>query len=84
MILILRNLVSKFTHKKNYLLNYSIDKQMEYLKSFSEPTGLIERSYYQYKCQIKIYGKIYCFFANFLSLFLLLPYVFSGLLSRGY
>ena len=36
---------------------YDLEKQKEILDSFDEPVSLIERSYYQYKCQVKMLPK---------------------------
>lgn len=42
--------------KQNNIFNFSIERQKNYLNSFRNPKDLIERSYFQYKCQMFLYG----------------------------
>lgn len=44
--------------KNNPMFTFSVKKQKEYLKSLPEARDNIERSYFQYKCQKYVSGKI--------------------------
>ena len=60
--------------KQNNVFTYSVEKQQQYLKKFPEPKNLIERSYFQYKCQMKLYGRPLSFLLNILALPLFIWY----------
>jgi hypothetical protein len=66
----IRNCAIYFEKKKNALFSYSIEKQKAYLSSFSHPSNDNDRSFYQYKCQMKVYGLLYETMINLVSLIL--------------
>jgi len=68
----LRIISKKIVLKNNPTFNYPVAKQKKILKSIKQPKNYIERSYAQYKCQAKLLGKLYVFFASICSLFVLL------------
>lgn len=68
----LKGLVSAFLKRRNPLFNYPVDKQIEFLNYLGEPNDEIERSYFQYKCQMKMNGQLFRVGANFISAVLIL------------
>lgn len=54
---------------------FDIDKLKDYLTLFPEPSDLIDRSYYQNKCQNKLQGIFRTFLYNLASAFLLIPFM---------
>ncbi len=54
LISLLRKMAGKFSGKS--LFDYPVEKQKEYLSRFREPRSLIERSFFQYKAQMKLKG----------------------------
>lgn len=54
LISILKRNAKKYLSDSNSLFFYEVDKQKSYLKRFDEPKDDIERSYFQYKCQMKL------------------------------
>ena len=69
---VLRAISKKIIHKNNPTFNYPVTKQKEFLKSIKQPESYIERSFAQYRCQAKLLGKFYMFFANICAFFVLL------------
>lgn len=63
--------------KTDALFEFSIDKQKKILRDLPEPKSALERSYFQYKCQIKRMKKIDVFLQNMGSVILLIYYLFS-------
>lgn len=56
MILFLKRIAVLIRRNKSELSNYDVDKQAKFISSFSHPKDDIERSYFQYKCQMKLMG----------------------------
>ena len=54
MISLLRQLARKFSGKSSF--DYPVIEQKKYLLKFREPRSLIERSFFQYKAQMKLKG----------------------------
>lgn len=73
MIKQLRRLHLKLNQKKMSVFMLDRDKQEEFLNEYPEPSSLIERSYYQKKCQDKINGRIQTFLYDLISMLLFLP-----------
>ena len=60
------------------VFGYPIDKQKQYIANFPVPKDDVQRSYFQYKCQMKFNKPIITFFVNLASLPLLLLYYFKS------
>ncbi len=65
--------------KNNSLFTYSVEKQKQYLEKFAKPKDDIERSYFQFQCQMKLFNKWFTIALNlvsfpFLILYLVKPY----------
>lgn len=54
--------------KQGSIFTYSVQKQKKYLASLPEPKDNYERSYYQYCCQMKLYGEPLHFLINLAAL----------------
>ncbi len=52
----LKKIANKIAEKKDSLFTYSTKKQEKFLKKFREPKNCVERSFFQYRCQMKMYG----------------------------
>lgn len=52
----LKKMAVKLEKKGDSLFSYPVKKQEKYIKHFSEPKDEFERSYFQYCCQMKLYG----------------------------
>lgn len=63
-----------YLNRKAFLFNlkyYSYEKQLKYLNSFPQPRDDIERSYFQYKCQVFLSNGLFLFFLkNIFSFFI--------------
>jgi hypothetical protein len=74
----LKNLASKLERSKDSVFSYPVEKQAAYMAHFPEPKDELERSYFQYCCQMKMYGAFYHGLLNLaalpFSLFLLFQY----------
>lgn len=71
----LRKLAEKFAGKS--LFEYPVKEQKEYLKKFREPRSCIERSFFQYKAQMKLKGRLLSFCINLASVPLFFFYLFK-------
>lgn len=49
----IKKIAAKRMMKVDALFTYPVDKQIEFLKRFPEPKNDLERSYFQYRCQIQ-------------------------------
>ena len=66
----LRNLAEKLKGNSEY----PIEKQKKYISKFREPRSLVERSFFQYKAQMKLKGFWITFFINLASVPLFFVY----------
>lgn len=64
---LLKKIAVKIEKKQNTLFTYPVEKQKKYLQSFAEPKNGFERGYFQYCCQMKLYGKFYHSILNVLA-----------------
>lgn len=64
----LKNLLVAFEKKRDPLFSIPVSVQKEYIRSFPEPQTDVERSFFQYKCQILVSGKFFYIFANIASM----------------
>lgn len=55
------------SHRNNYLFSLDLKKSKKYLKAFEEPKNNVERSYFQYLCQIRFRSKILNLIINIIS-----------------
>lgn len=63
--------------RKKSEFNYSVEKQKNILMRFPQPIDLIERSYFQYKCQAALNGRVFSFLLNVFSFPLVIIYYFK-------
>lgn len=73
----LKKAAVKLEKKQGNVLNYPVKAQEKYISHFKEPKDLIERSFFQYKCQMKFYGGFISFFLNLASLPLSIKYLLN-------
>lgn len=59
LISILKKNAKKYLMGSEALFSNDVDKQKKYLERFADPKDDIERSYYQYKCQMKLINPIF-------------------------
>ena len=72
---LLKKIAVKIEKKQNNIFTYPIDKQQKYINKFEDPKNNIERSYFQYCCQMKLYGKPIHLLLNIASLPLVIFYM---------
>lgn len=73
----LLSLSVKLEKKQSSIFNADVKEQMDYVDAFGEPVDDIERSFYQYKCQMKLYGKGTSALLNILAFPVALVYFLS-------
>lgn len=73
----IKKISAKRMMKVDALFTFPIEKQIEFLNSLSEPKDDLNRSYLQYKCQIKRIPKVDFFIQNIGSIILLILYWFK-------
>lgn len=69
---VLRKIAVWVERAQDSVFSVPIEAQKSYLCDFPEPCDDIERSYFQYKCQMKLYGRCFAVLVNLASLPLLL------------
>lgn len=74
-IIYLREMAKKVLSRKKSIFNYDVDLQKEYLENLGDPADDIERSFFQYRCQMQLSGVLYKTFANLISPILMLFYI---------
>jgi hypothetical protein len=74
-LVLLKKCVIAIHKKKDPLFKYDVYNQKKYLSNFNEPKDDIERSFNQYKCQMKLYGYFLSFIINIVSFFLTFIYL---------
>lgn len=73
----LHKIYVKISRERNPLFIYSVKDQKDFLNSFRKPKNNIERSYYQYCCQMKLNNKFIFLIMSILSIPLLLIYFYK-------
>jgi hypothetical protein len=73
----LKNLLVKLETSNNSLFTCPVDKQKSYLGTFDEPKDDLERSYFQYRCQMFFYPWYMVMILNLAALPALLLYYFK-------
>ena len=74
----LKDLAVKLEISNDSVFGYPIEKQKQYIAHFPEPKDDIQRSYFQYKCQMQFNKPIITFALNIASFPLLLLYLFKS------
>ena len=75
MLSILKKIAVKLERQNDSVFTYPIDSQKKTVKHFKEPKNDIERSYYQYQCQMKFNKRYISFVLNLASLPMTLFYL---------
>ena len=65
---ILRKIAVLLERRQDSLFSYDVSKQKKYIDKLGNPRDEIERSYFQYKCQMEFNGKSITFLLNLVSL----------------
>lgn len=63
----LRKMAVFLERRQDALFSYDVDKQRKYIEKLGNPRDEIERSYFQYKCQMQFNGKGITFLLNLVS-----------------
>ncbi len=74
---ILRKIADFLAQRKNLVFTYDVNKQKNYIKKLGVPKDDVQRSYFQYKCQMQLYGKWIAILLNILSFPLSVVYLFK-------
>lgn len=72
---IIKKLAIEIELKQNSVFSYPVEKQKRYIDSFPQPRDLIERSFFQYKCQMKLHHSWFFIIMNMFSFPLFLFYL---------
>lgn len=72
---ILRKMAVLLERRQNALFSYDVDKQKKFIEKLGNPIDEIERSFFQYRCQMQFNGKGITLFLNLLSLPLIIFYM---------
>lgn len=67
-IMWLKKIAVKIEKKQSSIFTYPVKKQKAYIKHFPEPKDELERSHFQYRCQMKLYGAVLYTALNLASL----------------
>lgn len=63
----LRKMAVLLERRQDALFSYDVSKQKKYIAKLGNPRDEIERSYFQYKCQMQFNGKGITFLLNLVS-----------------
>lgn len=63
----LRKMAVRLERKQDALFSYDVEKQKKYIAGLGDPKDEIERSYFQYKCQMQFNGRFLTFLLNVVS-----------------
>ncbi|MCX0414255.1 hypothetical protein [Clostridium perfringens] len=77
LLALFRSILTRIERNNNSIFKCPVEKQEQYINSFRTPKDDIERSYYQYRCQMQFNKKIIVFGMNIVSLPFLLFYYFK-------
>lgn len=83
-LMLLQRRFGILSQSRNPLFTFSVVKQKEYLRSFPDPKDDIERSYFQYKCQMLLAGVIESSLWRFAAFFLVPIYLIRFSKHRNY
>ena len=64
----LKNIAVAICNKQSKDFTYPVEKQKAYIAHFPEPKDGVERGYFQYCCQMKLYGHPLHFLTNLAAL----------------
>ena len=73
----LRKLAVLLERRQDALFSYDIGKQKKYIEKLGDPRDEIERSFFQYECQMQFNGKIITFLLNLISFPMTILYWFK-------
>lgn len=73
----LKKMGNALAKKQNSVFTYPVDKQKKYVARFPDPKDGFERGYYQYCCQMKLYGEPVHTFVNLAAFPLSLYYMLT-------
>lgn len=73
----LKKISVKIEKRQNRIFSYPVAEQKKYVEKFPKPSDNFERSYFQYCCQMKLYGKPLHFLLNCAALPVSLFYLFK-------
>lgn len=73
----LRKMAVLLERKQDALFSYDVGKQKKYITKLGNPRDEIERSYFQYKCQMQFNGKGITFLLNLVSFLVAILYWFK-------
>jgi len=79
--LFIKTFIVRFMTSNEAIFSISVEQQKKYLEKFHAPNNDIDRSFYQYKCQMKLLGKLKEVVLNLISLFGL-PLILIFLVNR--
>ena len=71
---ILRKIAVFLERKQDSLFSYDVNKQKKYIAKLGNPRDQIERSYFQYRCQMQLNGKAITAILNLISFPLVIVY----------
>lgn len=71
---LLRKMAVLLERRQDALFSYDVNKQKNYIEKLGEPQDEIERSYFQYKCQMRFNGTIITALLNVASFPLIMYY----------
>ncbi len=74
----LKDLAVKLEISNDSVFGFPVEKQKQYIEHFPEPKDDVQRSYFQYKCQMRFNKPIINFILNFASFPLLLFYLLKS------
>lgn len=63
----LRKMAVLLEKRQDALFSYDVNKQKKYIAKLGNPRDEIDRSYFQYKCQMQFNGKVITFLLNLVS-----------------
>ncbi len=72
---ILKSVANKIQSNQKTLFNYNVDMQKKYIEQFDIPVDDIERSFFQYKCQMRMLGFWMEIMLNLSSFFMTIFYL---------
>ena len=64
----LKSIATSIEKKQNNIFTYPVEKQKTYIAHFPEPKDALERSYFQYCCQMKFHGNLQHILLNLAAL----------------
>jgi len=79
----LKNIATRIEKKQDNIFTYPVEKQKAYLARFPEPKDALQRSYFQYCCQMQFYGKLLHGLMNLAALPMSVLYLLKYTRAKG-